>query len=158
MKGEKEGWRNTKRREGKANATTDPPAQVYFIFCLYSFALHLRRGTYHTLPQSRPSYSSPIRRGTRSLAGARYSHLRGASVATTDDGGDDIDTTLAETLWEDAEPVRFDAEEGSAARGTGMTRSLSNWGIRREGATSPAPEKSNPFTRILARLSTELVR
>ncbi|GAA5902039.1 hypothetical protein JCM5296_007561 [Sporobolomyces johnsonii] len=101
--------------------------KVYFILVLYSFALHLRRGTYSTLPQSShntvpstkftwaSSSSSP--RANRlglnghhtrdsSTGGARYSHLRGDSLASTAlDGRASFETvgtegTLAETLWD----------------------------------------------------------
>ncbi|KNZ59068.1 hypothetical protein VP01_1805g4 [Puccinia sorghi] len=51
---------------------------LYFIFVVYSFALHLRRGTYTTLPLSRPpstiSTSSRLRTVSRSLNSPSYSY------------------------------------------------------------------------------------
>ncbi|GAA5933259.1 Kei1p [Sporobolomyces koalae] len=93
--------------------------KVYFILCLYSYALHVRRGTYSQLPKSSyntiPSSkfvtpgSSPLagrsRQHTRnsSTGGPQYSHLRGNSIASTFEGGG----TLAETLWEDKEDLEL---------------------------------------------------
>jgi len=52
--------------------------KLYFIFVVYSFALHLRRGTYTTLPLSRPpstiSTSSRLRTLSRSLNSPSYSY------------------------------------------------------------------------------------
>lgn len=126
---------------------------MYFILCLYSFALHLRRGTYHSLPLSRPISSRHAR--TSTSGGGRYSHLRGLSVAT--DAG--TETTLAQTLWEDEESAAaFErAEEGenptspAAARGTGMSRSPS-------GGTQLTLERPSPFATILGKLNGEKKR
>ncbi|GAA5905708.1 hypothetical protein JCM8208_000871 [Rhodotorula glutinis] len=114
--------------------------KIYFILVLYSFALHLRRGTYSSLPHSShntvpsskftssttSSSGSPSSRNRRrfgpgpsghtrdsSTGGARYTHLRGASLASSAgdfsagvggrdslDGGD-TRATLADSLWED---------------------------------------------------------
>ncbi|GAA5982465.1 hypothetical protein JCM11641_006124 [Rhodosporidiobolus odoratus] len=87
--------------------------KVYFIFVLYSFAFHLRRGTYHSLPQSRSNSKSRQTGRTRasSTGGPQYLHLRQHSLASTAgmggrgsmDGLDGTETTMAETLWEDQE-------------------------------------------------------
>ncbi|KAM0748757.1 DUF1753-domain-containing protein [Meredithblackwellia eburnea MCA 4105] len=142
--------------------------KVYFIICLYSFALHLRRGTYHQLPASRPSVSRRTSHTRHSSTGGpRYSHLRGASVATIDTS---TDTTLAETLWEEDEPVRFDLANKEdeikspvAARGTGMTRSVSGGVNQRDNSVTSTPvvggsAADGPFARILSRLSGEFER
>ncbi|KWU43706.1 DUF1753-domain-containing protein, partial [Rhodotorula sp. JG-1b] len=105
--------------------------KAYFVAILYSFAQHLRHGTYASLPSSShntvpsskfTSASDPTRgrRYTVSRGGAttrdspsggpQYSHLRGNSLASTAgvgsrgsmDGLDGTETTLAETLWEDS--------------------------------------------------------
>ncbi|ORY41827.1 Inositolphosphorylceramide synthase subunit Kei1-domain-containing protein [Leucosporidium creatinivorum] len=160
--------------------------KIYFILCLYSFAIHLRRNSYHTLPKTRPRGSSFInsyayqqqlaQRGSvsgpnhtrhSSTGGPRYTHIRGASVAT--DAG--TDTTLAETLWEDEDQVHMgnlgnggpgkpaDDEDPpfspAVAKGTGMVRSLSGGVMQRSdsgsamGGNSPAQVQENNFTRIL---------
>ncbi|KAM0786426.1 hypothetical protein ACM66B_001890 [Microbotryomycetes sp. NB124-2] len=81
--------------------------KIYFIFVLYSFAMHLRRNTYHALPKTRPrgpsfinsyAYNPPprLQRYPSRSGEPRYSHLRGTSGNTSIG----TDTTLAETLWE----------------------------------------------------------
>lgn len=64
------------------------PLQIFFMICLYSFAMHLRRGTYRSLPASKPgvaatatapSQSSPFRRRGSQFG---YSHLRNTSTAS----------------------------------------------------------------------------
>ncbi|GAA5895478.1 Kei1p [Sporobolomyces salmoneus] len=92
--------------------------KVYFILCLYSYALHVRRGTYSQLPKSSyntvpstkfstsgASPSARSRQHTRnsSTGGPQYSHLRGNSVASTAGGYDP--TSYGETLWEDREDI-----------------------------------------------------
>ncbi|GAA6006845.1 Kei1p [Rhodotorula paludigena] len=79
--------------------------KIYFILVLYSYALHVRRGTYSSLPKSshntipsskftsNASGSSPSSRHRRrfspthtrdsSTGGPRYTHLRGNSLAST---------------------------------------------------------------------------
>ncbi|CEQ41222.1 SPOSA6832_02912 [Sporobolomyces salmonicolor] len=112
--------------------------KVYFILVLYSFALHLRRGTYSTLPKSShntvPSAkftsASPSPRSTRlggtghtrdsSTGGARYSHLRGNSLASTAlDGRASFETegTLVETLWDGNDDLEAGGGAGGAAGG-----------------------------------------
>lgn len=70
---------------GVAGLTTES-AQIFFLLCLYSFAMHLRRGTYRSLPTSKPGLAgtavsssqtaSPFRRRGSAYA---YSHVRNAS-------------------------------------------------------------------------------
>lgn len=128
---------------------------MYFILLVYSFALHLRRGTYHTLPYARPVYSSAHTRNS-STGGAAYTHLRNSSIATIDE---DLTGTLAETLWENDESFALDElKSPAAARGTGMTRSSSggvlqrNESVSSQGGQGPVVEPSNNFTRILSKL------
>lgn len=74
----------------RANVTVR--SQIYFILCLYSFAMHLRRNTYASLPKTRPRgqsfynvYTSPQQRPgnpRRTSSGPRYNHLRVSSIAT----------------------------------------------------------------------------
>ncbi|SCZ87841.1 BZ3500_MvSof-1268-A1-R1_Chr2-3g05309 [Microbotryum saponariae] len=95
--------------------------KIYFILCLYSYALHLRRNTYATLPKTRPrgisltfgqnpvhgtrASRAPLgarpqlatRRSLSGSSGHRYTHVRGNSLAT--DSG--TETSMAETLWEE---------------------------------------------------------
>ncbi|GAA5922712.1 hypothetical protein JCM3775_006108 [Rhodotorula graminis] len=129
--------------------------KIYFILVLYSFALHLRRGTYSSLPHSShntvPSSKftsstsgggsgggSPSSRNRRrfnpgggsrhtrdsSTGGARYTHLRGASLASSAagvggrdslDGDADTRATLADSLWEDEADTAEALLRGSAA-------------------------------------------
>ncbi|BGP25737.1 hypothetical protein JCM10295v2_004670 [Rhodotorula toruloides] len=111
--------------------------KVYFILVLYSFALHLRRGTYASLPKSSHntipsskfvSEPSPYRPRSRyqpnhtrhsSTGGPQYTHLRGNSLASTAgmggrgsmDGLDGTETTLAETLWEETDTMLAEEEK-----------------------------------------------
>ena len=84
---------------------------------------------------------------------------------------DGTETTLAETLWEEDEPVRFDAQDQNdeakspvAARGTGMTRSPSGGVLLRDLNPGTASKEGSPavpdgpFARILGRLSGEIDR
>ncbi|GAA6059762.1 hypothetical protein JCM10212_001970 [Sporobolomyces blumeae] len=130
--------------------------KVYFILCLYSYALHVRRGTYSQLPKSSyntiPSSkfvtpgSSPIsRRHVRnsSTGGPSYSHLRGNSIASTA-AGFDTEGTLAETLWEERDD--FDSR-GSLG--------LSTLGASAGGAT-PASSSISPRVNSVPTLSPAL--
>ncbi|SCV74912.1 BQ2448_7941 [Microbotryum intermedium] len=114
--------------------------KIYFTLCLYSYAMHLRRNTYATLPKTRPRGISltfgqnPVHGGRpsrgpvgvrpqlatrRSLSGTsghRYTHLRGNSLAT--DSG--TETSMAETLWEEEGSER--ASTPTSVGGTTMTR------------------------------------
>ncbi|BGP33293.1 hypothetical protein JCM10296v2_005087 [Rhodotorula toruloides] len=111
--------------------------KIYFILVLYSFALHLRRGTYASLPKSSHntipsskfvSEPSPYRPRSRyqpnhtrnsSTGGPQYTHLRGNSLASTAgmggrgsmDGLDGTETTLAETLWEETDTMLAEEEK-----------------------------------------------
>lgn len=61
--------------------------QIYFIAIVYSFALHLRRGSYASLPLSKPP-SAIATSGNRRRNSYAYSHLRDMSNSTGfgDDG------------------------------------------------------------------------
>jgi len=54
--------------------------KIYFAICIYSFAVHLRRGTYHSLPFSKPSPTPSVTANSRNY---RYVHVRTTSVATS---------------------------------------------------------------------------
>ncbi|GAA5836855.1 hypothetical protein JCM3766R1_006282 [Sporobolomyces carnicolor] len=106
--------------------------KVYFILCLYSYALHVRRGTYSQLPKSSyntvpsakfvtPGASSSngsarSRQHTRnsSTGGPQYSHLRGNSIASTAGG---FDNGYGETIWEDGDDVETQIGGGSTSLG-----------------------------------------
>ncbi|KAI5478627.1 hypothetical protein MNV49_004769 [Pseudohyphozyma bogoriensis] len=120
--------------------------KLFFIFALYSYAIHLRRGTYHSLsrttsaPPSSPYTTSHTRHS--STGGARYSHLRGASVATIDDG---TASTMAESLWEeddDFDPRLGELKSPAEAKASGMMRSNSG-GVSQRDAV-PVPD--SPFS------------
>ncbi|KAK4047406.1 hypothetical protein OIV83_005453 [Microbotryomycetes sp. JL201] len=116
--------------------------KIYFIFVLYSFAMHLRRNTYHALPKTRPrgpsfinsyAYNPPprLQRYPSRSGEPRYSHLRGTSGNTSIG----TDTTLAETLWEGDETS---ATLATTAVGTApsVTRVRSNSGAAATAATA----------------------
>ncbi|KDE06407.1 hypothetical protein MVLG_03313 [Microbotryum lychnidis-dioicae p1A1 Lamole] len=125
--------------------------KIYFILCLYSYALHLRRNTYATLPKTRPRGISltfgrnpvhgnrasraplgarPQLATRRSLSGSsehRYTHVRGNSLAT--DSG--TETSMAETLWE---------EEGSERASTPV---LGTGGVTTTTMTMTRPRRTS---------------
>ncbi|MBW0562004.1 hypothetical protein O181_101719, partial [Austropuccinia psidii MF-1] len=67
-------------------------AKLYFILVVYSFALHLRRGTYTTLPLSRPpssiSTANRLRNVTRGLhrtpSGYAYNRINNSNIPLSD--------------------------------------------------------------------------
>lgn len=75
---------------------------MYFILCLYSFAIHLRRGTYHSLPLSRPMSATSAALFRSSSSYFSLPMYRGI----------DTSGTLAETLWEPDEDSMSKLEEG----------------------------------------------
>ena len=136
--------------------------------CLYSYALHVRRGTYSQLPKSSyntiPSSkfvtpgSSPSgsRRHVRnsSTGGPSYSHLRGNSIASTAGGfdmGGGIEGTLAETLWEDRENDLESRGDRSSSLG------LTPGGLQTPGTSStksPRPSNLPALSPALSNSST----
>ncbi|GAA5822316.1 hypothetical protein JCM3770_001568 [Rhodotorula araucariae] len=155
--------------------------KIYFILVLYSFALHLRRGTYsslphsshNTLPSSKFSSStagaSPSSRSRRRFApghtrdsstgGARYTHLRGASLASTTAGvggrgsldGGETGASLApvDSLWDhddggDAAALDDDVLAGQAYA---PRRASATVGARDEPPQSPAFAKGTGMAR-----------
>ncbi|GAA5981613.1 hypothetical protein JCM5350_008050 [Sporobolomyces pararoseus] len=138
--------------------------KVYFILCLYSYALHVRRGTYSQLPKSSyntiPSskFATPgsassngsarSRQHTRnsSTGGPQYSHLRGNSIASTAGG---FDNTYAETLWEDRDDLENQkvggASLGLTARGL-ETPASSSISPRLNSVPAFSPALSNSST------------
>ncbi|GAA6020542.1 hypothetical protein JCM11491_000789 [Sporobolomyces phaffii] len=135
--------------------------KVYFIMCLYSYALHVRRGTYSQLPKSSyntiPSSkfitpgSSPStarsRQHTRnsSTGGPQYSHLRGNSIASTAGG---FDNTYAETLWEDRDDVESQQQQQQHRGGGASSLGLS--------ATTPASSSVSPRLNSIPAFSPAL--
>ncbi|KAL9936396.1 hypothetical protein V8E36_004464 [Tilletia maclaganii] len=105
--------------------------KIYFALVLYSFALHLRHGTYHSLPSTKLSHSGSSANGSASggaaggLAGSeaqtrtapdgsggpRYHHVSTYSIGTEDDApwSDDED----EDDDEEKKKERRDRPEGS---------------------------------------------
>ncbi|GAA5873750.1 hypothetical protein JCM16303_002576 [Sporobolomyces ruberrimus] len=132
--------------------------KVYFILCLYSYALHVRRGTYSQLPKSSyntiPSSkfitpgSSPApgrsRQHTRnsSTGGPQYSHLRGNSIASTAGG---FEGTFAETLWEDREDL--ENQRGGGGSSLGLTAG---------GLQTPASSSISPRVNSIPAFSPSL--
>ncbi|GAA5889507.1 hypothetical protein JCM6882_007053 [Rhodosporidiobolus microsporus] len=137
--------------------------KVYFILTLYSFALHLRRGTYANLPNSihnrspspkycctpgstrRRAYSgigmgAPPGRGNHtrigSAGGAPYTHLRGNSLASTAGigGGRGSIDGLDGTETTLAETL-WEDEDDVAPSGAGAAPSLGD----RRGSRGPLP-------------------
>ncbi|CAD6573823.1 MAG: hypothetical protein CYPHOPRED_005217 [Cyphobasidiales sp. Tagirdzhanova-0007] len=122
--------------------------KIYFILILYSFALHLRRGTLRQLLSSQisskssaPSYAS---QGSGSAAYS-YSHLRNTSTAS---GAPSLQNGAKETLWENDEEDHeseedIDAqirelEKPSDAGRRNAERSIHETGNGNENANSPA--------------------
>lgn len=91
----------------------DGSAQVYFILCLYSYAIHLRRGTYHSLPLSRPMSAT-----TAALFRTSSSYFSLPTYRGMDTSG-----TLAETLWEPDEDA-LKVEEGDGGKATGLRQGM----------------------------------
>lgn len=153
-----------------------PPAanaQAYFVAILYSFAQHLRHGTYASLPSSShntvpsskfTSASDPTRgrrytvsRTTRDSpsGGPQYSHLRGNSLASTAgvgsrgsmDGLDGTETTLAETLWEETpdRPIASSAAlQGASSSSLGMIPGGGGGHARAESSNALVPLPASP--------------
>ncbi|GAA5839514.1 hypothetical protein JCM9279_005965 [Rhodotorula babjevae] len=171
--------------------------KIYFILVLYSFALHLRRGTYSSLPHSShntvpsskftsstTSSGSPSSRNRRrfgpgagaghtrdsSTGGARYTHLRGASLASSVGGagvggrdsldGGDTRATLADSLWEDEADTAEALLRGSssapgagAGAGAGATDDLATQqrrAAREDPPASPAFAKGTGMVRSVS--------
>lgn len=136
--------------------------KVYFILCLYSYALHVRRGTYSQLPKSSyntiPSskFSTPgsssangsarSRQHTRnsSTGGPQYSHLRGNSIAST---AGEFDHAYAETLWEDR-------EDKEASRGTSLGLAPGGFETPASSSISPRVNSVPAFSPALSTSST----
>ncbi|GAA5987497.1 hypothetical protein JCM10908_001978 [Rhodotorula pacifica] len=144
--------------------------KVYFVAILYSFAQHLRHGTYaslpssshNTVPSSKFTSATDPTRGRRYTisnndnrtrdspsGGPQYSHLRGNSLASTAgvgsrgsmDGLDGTETTLAETLWEDSADRRNLGEGWPAAS---AATSGGNSHARAESTNLAPGSPSNP--------------
>ncbi|GAA5827341.1 hypothetical protein JCM11251_003773 [Rhodosporidiobolus azoricus] len=143
--------------------------KVYFILTLYSFALHLRRGTYASLPNSihntspspkycctpgstrRRAYSgigmaaSPGARGNHtrigSTGGAPYTHLRGNSLASTAGigGGRGSIDGLDGTETTLAETLWDDEEDAIGSQGQGLAKP--SLGDRRGSKPAPLPAR-----------------
>lgn len=155
---------------------------MYFILAIYSLAIHLRRGTYHKLPLSRPAPNpSGSHQHTRhsSTGGPQYHHLRNTSIATSA-GGDfgDIGApspSLGETLWEQDEFLGQSQRLQSTgevppspayAKGTGMARSqsLQAPGMLQRNESSQGDlgkteqDAPSPFAKVLGKISSDFTR
>ncbi|KAE8258691.1 hypothetical protein A4X13_0g1511 [Tilletia indica] len=113
--------------------------KIYFALVLYSFALHLRHGTYHTLPSTKLSHSGmsaasgannnnddgPIQHGRTAPdgSGPRYHPVNNYSIGTEDDipWSDDEEEEEEEGGGRGDEGVK-DEEKGAGA-GAGGRRS-----------------------------------
>ncbi|KAL7009873.1 hypothetical protein EMMF5_000781 [Cystobasidiomycetes sp. EMM_F5] len=73
--------------------------KIYFILVLYSFALHLRRGTFRTLLASQQAGKHGPSRRPSQANGYSYSHLRSTSAATTGAEGRDS----GDVVWDQDE-------------------------------------------------------
>jgi hypothetical protein len=83
--------------------------KVYFILVLYSFSIHLRRGTFKSLPISNSfSFSSENSSGKSNQRTYRYQHLRTTSTATTTDlGGDEEEDLDVDNTWKGGQKVQI---------------------------------------------------
>jgi len=149
--------------------------QIYFILVLYSLAIHLRRGTYHQLPLSKPApppRSSSYQHHTRGApsGGHSYHHLRNSSVATTV-GDFDAPPSHGETLWEHDEFLGQSQRLQSTgevppspayAKGTGMARTASGQqpGMVRSTSNQAIENRKDdsPFAKVLERMSGDWKR
>lgn len=158
---------------------TDGPlstrSQVYFILALYSLAIHLRRGTYHNLPLSKPappprssSWNPHHTRGAPS-GGASYSHVRNHSIATS--MGDFEGPSTGDSLWEADEFLGQSQKVGNTgevppspayAKGTGVARAVSGQqpGMlnRTDSGQGVEVKEESPFAKVLGRMSGDWAR
>ncbi|GAA5960739.1 hypothetical protein JCM8115_001814 [Rhodotorula mucilaginosa] len=145
--------------------------KAYFVAILYSFAQHLRHGTYaslpssshNTVPSSKFTSASDPTRGRRYTVsrgatrdspsgGPQYSHLRGNSLASTAgvgsrgsmDGLDGTETTLAETLWEDSSDRPVEAGPSSSSSSSAPAAGGVGSHARSESTNLAPGSPSNP--------------
>lgn len=145
--------------------------QAYFVAILYSFAQHLRHGTYaslpssshNTVPSSKFTSASDPTRGRRYTVsrgatrdspsgGPQYSHLRGNSLASTAgvgsrgsmDGLDGTETTLAETLWEDSSDRPVEAGPSSSSSSAPAAGGVGSHARSESTNLAPGGSPSNP--------------
>ena len=112
--------------------------QIYFILILYSFALHLRRGTFRTLLASQQANKNGQSRRPSQANGYAYSHLHNSSIATAGtegrDSGEVIYTTeAASSDGRDGRTSPTEMRRGSAPDGAWSMRTPARNDYARRG-------------------------